>query len=113
VPSQNTKSNPRRRRTKIVATLGPASATAEMIRALYVAGVDVFRLNFSHGSHDDHAARVKTLRALEQEFSKPVGILADMQGPKLRIGKFKNSSIDLTASGNYQGTGQRRHDPDG
>jgi len=97
VPSQNTKSNPRRRRTKIVATLGPASATAEMIRALYVAGVDVFRLNFSHGSHDDHAARVKTLRALEQEFSKPVGILADMQGPKLRIGKFKNSSIDLHA----------------
>lgn len=87
----------RTRRTKIVATLGPASADADMIRTLYLAGVDVFRLNFSHGSHEDHAARVKIIRALEEEFSTPIGILADMQGPKLRVGKFKNGSIELKA----------------
>ena len=85
----------RRRRTKIVATLGPASASAEMIRTLYMTGVDIFRLNFSHGSHDDHAARVKILRGLEEEFSMPVGIIADLQGPKLRVGKFRNGTIDL------------------
>ena len=93
--SNNKQSALRSRRTKIVATMGPASASAEMIRSLYVAGVDVFRLNFSHGSHDDHAARVKILRGLEKEFSMPVGIIADLQGPKLRVGKFKNGSIEL------------------
>lgn len=83
------------RRTKIVATLGPASANQETIRALYQAGVDVFRLNFSHGAHADHAARVKILRDLEKEFSMPVGIMADLQGPKLRVGKFASGSVAL------------------
>lgn len=87
----------RNRQTKIVATLGPASASAEVIRKLFVAGVDVFRLNFSHGSHEDHAARVKIIRDLEVEFGTPIGILADMQGPKLRVGKFKNDAIALSA----------------
>ena len=83
----------RYRQTKIVATLGPASGDPDMMRELFKTGVDVFRLNFSHGSHADHAKNVETARALEKEFGRPVCLLADMQGPKLRIGKFKNDSI--------------------
>ncbi len=83
------------RQTKIVATLGPASSTQEIIRKLLKEGVDVFRLNFSHGEHEDHKERVKMIRALEKEFSAPIGILADLQGPKLRVGKFKDGSIAL------------------
>lgn len=86
----------RYRQTKIVATLGPASGEPEMMRELFKAGVDVFRLNFSHGSHEDHAKNVATARALEAEFDRPVCLMADMQGPKLRIGRFENDSIDLT-----------------
>ncbi len=78
----------RRRRAKIVATLGPASSTAETIADLYDAGADVFRLNFSHGSHEDHAARVADIRALEKDVGRPIGILMDLQGPKLRVGTF-------------------------
>ncbi len=86
----------RYRQTKIVATLGPASGDPVMMRKLFETGVDVFRLNFSHGSHEDHAKNVQTARDLEKEFGRPVCLLADMQGPKLRIGKFKNDSISLT-----------------
>ena len=78
----------RKRSTKIIATLGPASSTPERIRELFMSGADVFRLNFSHGTPEDHAARVKSVRALEKEFGRPVGILMDLQGPKLRLGKF-------------------------
>ncbi len=85
----------RHRQTKIVATLGPASSSQEMIRKLFKAGVDVFRLNFSHGSHEDHRERVAFIREIEKEFSMPVGIIADLQGPKLRVGKFKNGEIAL------------------
>ncbi|MCB9990076.1 MAG: pyruvate kinase [Rhodospirillales bacterium] len=85
----------RKRQTKIVATLGPASSSQEMIRKLFKAGVDVFRLNFSHGTHEDHQERVNFIRAMEKEFSVPVGIIADLQGPKLRVGKFKDGSIEL------------------
>ena len=74
------------RATKIIATLGPASATAEVLEALAKAGANLFRLNFSHGSHDDHAERVKTIRALEKKLGRRIGILADLQGPKFRIG---------------------------
>ena len=74
----------RRRRTKIIATLGPASSSAEVIERLFRAGADVFRLNFSHGSHADHAERIAIIRALEQKVDRPIGILADVQGPKLR-----------------------------
>lgn len=81
--------------TKIVATVGPASGAADMLRRLCEAGVDVFRLNFSHGTHDDHRAHVKAIRTIEEELSRPFGILADLQGPKLRVGKFKNDSIAL------------------
>lgn len=85
----------RQRQTKIVATLGPASSDPETIRALFCAGVDTFRLNFSHGSHEDHAARYDAIRKVEQEFGRPVGILADLQGPKLRLGQFKDGYVDV------------------
>lgn len=85
----------RNRRTKILATLGPASASPEMIRRLFIAGVDVFRLNFSHGTHADHKARLDAIRALEKEFSVPTCVVADLQGPKLRVGKFKGGAIAL------------------
>ena len=83
------------RKTKIVATLGPASATYDQIKTLFKTGVDVFRLNFSHGSHDDHRERVEIIRRIEKELSLPIGIVADMQGPKLRVGKFKDGKIAL------------------
>lgn len=83
------------RQTKIVATLGPASADAETIRTLVEAGANLFRLNFSHGTHDDHRAKLDIIRALEKDLDRPIGILADMQGPKLRIGKFANGKITL------------------
>lgn len=85
----------RQRQTKIVATLGPVSADMDTIKALLMAGVDIFRLNFSHGTHDDHRAKVRIIRELEKEFGHPIGIMADMQGPKLRIGTFKDGSIAL------------------
>ena len=85
----------RDRQTKIVATLGPASAEIEIIRKLFVAGVDVFRLNFSHGRQDDHAERLKAIRDLEGEFGRPIAVMADLQGPKLRIGTFADGPVDL------------------
>jgi pyruvate kinase len=85
----------RHRQTKIVATLGPASSTDDMIARLFHTGADVFRLNFSHGTHDDHAARVATVRALEAATGRPIGLLADVQGPKLRIGRFGGGRVHL------------------
>lgn len=86
----------RERQTKIVATLGPASNSKEMIRKLFEAGVDVFRLNFSHGEHKDHQERVNFIREVEKETGRPIAIIADMQGPKLRVGRFKDGKIALT-----------------
>jgi len=85
----------RQRSAKIVATLGPASATAEKVGELCVAGVDVFRLNFSHGTQDDHRARLKTVRALEKKTGRPIGVMADLQGPKLRLGTFAGGKVKL------------------
>jgi pyruvate kinase len=85
----------RRRRTKIIATLGPASSSPEMIERLFRAGADVFRLNFSHGSHEDHAARIAIIRDLEMKLDRPIGILADVQGPKLRVGRFHGGRVHL------------------
>lgn len=87
----------RSRQTKIVATLGPASASEEVIRKLYLQGVDMFRLNFSHGTHDDHRAKMAIIRGLEKEYGRPIGVLGDLQGPKNRVGKFKDGKIELTA----------------
>jgi pyruvate kinase len=85
----------RRRRTKIIATLGPASGTVEVLTRLFQAGADVFRLNFSHGTHEDHAARFAMIRELEDKFERPIGILADVQGPKLRVGTFSGGRVFL------------------
>jgi pyruvate kinase len=84
------------RSARIVATLGPASSTAERIEALFHAGVDVFRLNFSHGTHDDHKTRIEIIRALERKTGHPIAILMDLQGPKLRLGTFKDGKVTLT-----------------
>jgi pyruvate kinase len=81
------------RATKIVATLGPSSSDEAQIAALSSAGANVFRLNFSHGTHDEHKARIAAIRAIEAETGKPVGIIADLQGPKYRIGSV-SSEID-------------------
>jgi pyruvate kinase len=84
-----------KRNTKIVATIGPASNSAEMIKELFEAGVNMFRLNFSHGKHEDHRAALNHIRALEKKTGRPIAILADLQGPKLRIGTFKDGKIAL------------------
>src|ERR1700693_531594 len=76
------------RSAKIVCTLGPASNSLEMIERLMRAGMDVARLNFSHGSHADHAGTIKRLREVSGRLSKPIGILADLQGPKIRTGSL-------------------------
>ena len=85
----------RTRNAKIVATLGPASSSEELIRKFFVAGVDMFRLNFSHGTHADHKERFDTVRRIGREFNRPIGILADLQGPKLRVGTFAPGGITL------------------
>ncbi|MDR0810309.1 MAG: pyruvate kinase [Gemmobacter sp.] len=85
----------RMRNVKIVATLGPASSDYHTIRRLFEAGADVFRLNMSHGSHDDIRARHAIIRRIEDETDRPIGILADLQGPKLRVGTFARGSEDL------------------
>ncbi|WP_336957823.1 pyruvate kinase [Sphingobium aquiterrae] len=79
---------PRTRKVRILATLGPASNSPEMIRRLFLAGADAFRINMSHGAHADHAERIAAIRALEREYGRPTTILADLQGPKLRVGTF-------------------------
>jgi pyruvate kinase len=85
------------RRTKIVATIGPASSSPEMIRKLILAGMDVARLNFSHGSYDDHARIVTNVRAISEELDTPITILQDLQGPKIRVGRWPSGEITLTA----------------
>ncbi len=85
----------RLRRSKIVATLGPATAQRAVIADLFRAGADVFRINMSHASHDDMRERVKIIRSLEPEFGRPIAILLDLQGPKLRVGLFKDGAVEL------------------
>lgn len=85
----------RSRRAKIVATTGPASASPEMLKALFLAGVDTFRLNFSHGTHADHANVHAAIRALEREMKRPIGILMDLQGPKIRVGTLRDNLITV------------------
>lgn len=80
---------------KIVATLGPASADRTTIEALVHAGADVFRLNFSHGTHADHQARLELIRSIEADLDRPIGVLLDLQGPKLRVGTFANGPVTL------------------
>ncbi len=85
----------RMRNAKILATLGPASNNEEMIRALFNAGADAFRLNFSHGEQKDHRKVYNMIRNLEKESGRPIGILQDLQGPKLRVGRLKGGEVRL------------------
>jgi pyruvate kinase len=86
---------PRRRSAKILATLGPASASKDRIAALVAAGTNAFRLNFSHGRHADHAALHAAVRAVEVDVAKPISVVMDLQGPKLRVGRFRDGGVDL------------------
>ena len=92
----------RNRSTKIVATLGPATATPERIREVFLAGADVFRLNFSHGTIEDHRARVDILRDLEEELGRPIAILMDLQGPKIRLGTFDGDKVALKTGASFR-----------
>ncbi|HTV69525.1 MAG TPA: pyruvate kinase [Rhizobiaceae bacterium] len=108
----------RSRRVKILATIGPASSEQQMIGKLFDAGVDVFRINMSHTDHDLMRTLVERIRAVEEEKRRPIGILADLQGPKLRVGKFKNTKEELTVGQTFTlddstelGDGKRVHLP--
>ncbi len=85
----------RQRNAKIVATLGPSSSDKSTSKALFDVGVDVFRLNFSHGKHGEHKARLDAIREIESDSERLIGVLADLQGPKFRVGQFKKGPIEL------------------
>jgi len=85
----------RQRRAKIIATIGPASSDQKTIRKLFDAGADVFRLNFSHGTHDDHKKAYETIREVEKTVQRPIAVLMDLQGPKLRVGTFEDGGVVL------------------
>jgi pyruvate kinase len=85
----------RNRAAKIIATLGPASSSRDQIEALFRAGADVFRLNFSHGTQEDHRVRHELIRSLEQRYGRPIAIMADLQGPKIRIGRLEGGAVEL------------------
>ncbi|HHS89470.1 MAG TPA: pyruvate kinase [Rhodobacteraceae bacterium] len=87
----------RNRRAKIVATVGPASSSPEMLKKLFLEGVDVFRLNFSHGTHEDHRKVFEALRELEEELNRPIAVLQDLQGPKIRVGTIKDGKLAIKA----------------
>jgi pyruvate kinase len=90
------------RRAKIVATLGPASSSYEQIKALIDAGVDVARMNLSHGSHDVHEEIYKTVRKASSDAGKSVGIFVDLQGPKIRLSKFKEGPVHLAKGATFK-----------
>jgi pyruvate kinase len=93
----------RHRNVKIVATLGPASNSYEMIRKLFEAGADVFRLNMSHGSHDEIRVRHAMIRQVEADLGTPIAILADLQGPKLRVGVFAaEGGVELVPGADFR-----------
>jgi pyruvate kinase len=91
----------RQRNAKIIATLGPASSGLDTIEALFEAGADVFRFNFSHGSQQEHLARYRMVRQVERTFDRPIAVLADLQGPKLRVGRFAEGSVKLSAGAEF------------
>jgi pyruvate kinase len=108
----------RSRQTKIVATVGPGSATEEVLANLYHAGADVFRFNFSHGTHEEHLKRLEIVRAVEAKVGRPIGVFADLQGPKLRVGQFADGEVILEAGSNFRldlseerGSAHRAHLP--
>ncbi|MFH1805651.1 MAG: pyruvate kinase [Pseudomonadota bacterium] len=92
----------RQRKAKIIATLGPASSSPEMLEKIVRTGVDVFRLNFSHGEHSEHQARFETIREVEAKLGRPIGVLMDLQGPKIRVGTFAVEQIILEAGDKFR-----------
>ena len=92
----------RLRKAKILATLGPASDGLAQIRALVEAGADVFRLNLSHGTQADHRRRYESVRQVEKDVGRPIGVLVDLQGPKLRVGTFQRGGVDLVAGARFR-----------
>ena len=95
------KFDPRGRKIKILATLGPASRSPEMIEKLVRAGADAFRVNMSHGDHETHAETIASIRAVEKEIQRPIAVLCDLQGPKLRVGQFKDGKAVIRHSGHF------------
>jgi len=95
------KIDPRGRKVKILATLGPASRTPEMIEQLLRAGADAFRVNMSHGDHETHAGTIAAIREVEKALGRPVAVLCDLQGPKLRVGQFKDGKAVIRHSGHF------------
>ncbi len=95
------KFDPRGRKIKILATLGPASRSPEMIEKLVRAGADAFRVNMSHGDHETHAQTIASIRAVEKEVQRPIAVLCDLQGPKLRVGQFKDGKAVIRHSGHF------------
>ncbi len=91
----------RHRRVKVLATLGPASADREMLAKLFEAGADIFRINMSHASHDAMRERIRMIRSLEADFNRPIGVLVDLQGPKLRVGQFKDGVVELVKGATF------------
>ncbi|MGA1408998.1 MAG: pyruvate kinase, partial [Prochlorotrichaceae cyanobacterium] len=89
------------RRTKIVATIGPATSHADVLRSLIEAGATTLRLNFSHGTHEDHHRSIRLIRQVSFELNQPVGILQDLQGPKIRLGRFQDGPITLQNNDPY------------
>ena len=91
----------RERAAKIISTLGPSSTSPEVIASLFEAGADVFRLNFSHGQHEEHKELYDAIRKIEADYNRPIGIIADLQGPKIRVGNFVDKKIVLGNSVNF------------
>jgi len=89
------------RRTKIVATVGPGCANPETLRKMILGGANTFRLNFSHGTHEVHQSSIRMIRQVENELNRPIGILQDLQGPKIRLGKYECGSIELHEGDRY------------
>ncbi len=92
----------RHRNAKIIVTLGPASSDPAIMRGLFDLGADVFRLNFSHGSHDDHRRNLEIIRDIERDTGRPIGVLMDLQGPKLRLGEFAGGGVEIKTGQSFR-----------
>ena len=106
------KFDPRARKVKILATIGPASRDPDMLRRLFKAGADAFRVNMSHGEHSVHGETIRAIRALEKEFARPIAILADLQGPKHRVGPVEDGVV-LDRRCGHDGIGDTQSRPTG
>src|SRR3990167_4625736 len=95
MPAKQPENQYMRRHTKIIATLGPATDSPESMEAIIIAGVNLVRLNFSHGEHAEHKRRIDLVRDTAKKLGRVIGVLADLQGPKIRIAKFKSGKIQL------------------